>query len=82
MPVTRLPTDLTFLCYLEEPKTTKTAGEYYNGGKEPATRRSSVYYKSADRMEVVGCGREKGLRGRLDTMLTFVCLALFAFRSN
>ena len=32
-PVTRLRTDLTFLYYLEELKTTKAAWEHYNGGE-------------------------------------------------
>ena len=32
-PVTRSRTDLTFLCYIEEMETTKTAWEYYNESK-------------------------------------------------
>jgi hypothetical protein len=67
---------LILSCYPEEPKTLKTAWEYYNEGSlgvmQP--RHDTLFNLRTPGMEIIDREREKEWLEQMDTILIFVCL--------
>ena len=63
---------LILLLYPEEPKTFKTAWEYYNEGMYAATSRHTVLINNPG-MEIIDRERKEEWLEQMDTILIFVC---------